>query len=71
MGAKDDSPEGKRARAERAFIKQADRDTQTSERVREEAMRVAALDAKTACLKALRLVREAEAAPIRKTKGRQ
>lgn len=58
-----------RARAEAAFAKQQVRDTQAPEREREEATRVAALDEKTARLRALRLARDAEEADARKAKG--
>lgn len=59
---KDNGAEAQRARAEKAFAKQHARDEQAVQRVTEEVARVAALDAKTARLKALRLARDAEAA---------
>lgn len=58
-----------RARAEAAFRKQQEREAQSSEREREEVARVAAIDEKTARLKALRLAREAEAVAAKKPKS--
>ena len=53
--------EAQRARAEAKFEKGQAREAMAVQRVREETERVAALDAKTARLRALRLAREAEA----------
>ena len=59
MRAKDDSPEAKRDRAEKAFNKQELRAAQVTVREQEEAARVAEIDEKTARLKVLRLQRDA------------
>ncbi len=53
--------EAQRARAEAKFEKLQAREAMAVQRVREETERVAALDAKTARLRAARLAREAEA----------
>ena len=68
MSERDFSAAARRAAAERMFSKQNERKAQATEREREEAARIAALDEKTARLRAARLAREAEDAAAKKAK---
>ncbi len=56
------------ARAAVRLFKTRERDAQASEREREEAARITAIDEKMARLKALRLEREAQTADVKKAK---